>query len=55
MAINIGYCVELISLDAVLLCFSGIIPRLSLIQHSLYVRVVEKTLPHHSQGGSTER
>jgi len=36
-------------------CCSGIIPRLSLNQHSLYVGVVEKLLPHHSQGTSTER
>jgi len=28
-----------------LLCVSGIIPRLSLIQHSLYVGVVEKSPP----------
>ena len=38
-----------------LLCFSARIPRLSLIQHSLYVGVFEKLLPHHSQGSSTER
>jgi len=31
------------------------IPRLSLIQHSLYVGVVEKLIPHHSQGSSKER
>ena len=36
-------------------CCSGRIPRLSLNQHSLYVGVVEKLLPHHSQGSSTER
>ena len=34
---------------------SGRIPRLSLIRHSLYVGVVEKPPPHHSQGSSTER
>ena len=38
-----------------LICFSGRIPRLLLIQHSLYVEVVEKAPPHHSQGSSTER
>ena len=34
---------------------SGRIPRLSLNQDSLYVGVVEKPLPHHSQGSSRER
>jgi len=33
-----------------LLCFSGRIPRLSLIQHSLYVGVVEKTPPPPIKG-----
>ena len=36
-------------------CCSGRIPRLSLNQHSLYVGVVEKSPPHHSQESSTER
>ena len=39
-----------------LFCCSGRIPRLSLIQHSLYVGVAEKQPPpYHSQGSSTER
>ena len=38
-----------------LLCYSGRIPRLSLIRHSLYVGVVEKLLPHHSRGSSSKR
>ena len=38
-----------------LFCFSGRIPRLSLIRHNLDIGVVEKPPPHHSQGSSTER
>jgi len=40
------------SVVCLLFCFSGRISRLSLIQHSLYVGVVEKILPHHSQGAA---
>jgi len=41
-------------LTFVCLVFRGRIPRLSLIQHNLYVGVVENLLPHHSQWSSTE-
>ena len=41
--------------DKALLCISGRFPRLSLIQHSLYVGVVENLLPHYSQVSSMER
>ena len=38
-----------------LICFSRRMPSLSFIQNSLYVGVVEKILPQHFQGSSTER
>jgi len=38
-----------------LLCFSGRIPRLWVIQHRLFVGVDEKIIPRHSQGSITER
>jgi len=38
-----------------LFCCSRRIPTLSFIQHSLYVWVVEKPLPHHSHRRNTER
>ena len=42
--------------DFCLFCCLGRIPRLPLIQHSLYDGVTKKSLlPHHSHGSSTER
>ena len=35
-----------------LICFSGRIPRLSLIQHSLYVSMIEKIIPPSLTGSS---